>query len=83
MSEEKDTFDREAESLRNRISKAADVLREHCDSVVIIATVAEGDSTQMVWQDRGNHWAIEGAMERLLRLKLAIEEKRDSENTEL
>lgn len=59
-----DDFDKEALLLRDRIAGAADLLREHCDSVVIIATISEGDSSQMVFQTRGNTYAVRGSIER-------------------
>jgi hypothetical protein len=65
MNAEPDAFDREALALRDRLIKIADELREFGDSVVIAVTICEGDSSQMVWQSRGNAYAAIQSAERV------------------
>jgi hypothetical protein len=83
VSEEKqDAFDRLALETLAKVKRMADELREYCDSVVIITTIAEGDSSQMIFNTRGNRYAIEGSVERFKRMERAVEEKRDQGQTE-
>jgi hypothetical protein len=42
---EPDAFDRLAEETMKKVAGMADTLREFCDSVVIITTICEGDSS--------------------------------------
>jgi hypothetical protein len=65
MSAEPDAFDKDAIALRDRLIRIADELREFSDSVVIVCTICEGDSSQMVWQKRGNVYASIQSTERV------------------
>ena len=69
MSEPIDDFDRDALALRDRIREASDLLREHCDSVVILATLSIGDSSTMIYQSRGNIYAVDGSIARYTEMR--------------
>lgn len=81
MSEEKDDFDRDAEALRDLIVKTGHNLREHCDSIVIIATLSAGADSQMIFDHRGNIYAVDGSISRFSEMR-ANQRKRVDEGIE-
>lgn len=83
MSDEKqDEFDLLALDVLGRVKKSADELREFCDSVVILATINEGDSSQLIYQQRRNHLAQEGSIRRMERILMIQEAQRDFKGEE-
>jgi hypothetical protein len=56
MKEEKD-------QLQEKISKAADELGEHCESVIILASVREEDMDSILYAYRGSYHTCIGLME--------------------
>lgn len=75
--EPEDAFDKLANDTLAKVKRMADELREFCDSVVIVVTICEGDSSQMISNKRGNHYGIEGSLERFRRKELDREAKQD------
>lgn len=79
---DQDAFDRDAQALRDMVVQSAIKLREHCDSVVIICTMAEGSDSQMIFDRRGNVYAVMGSIERYSEIHSEHRHRDDLEDEE-
>lgn len=83
MSDEQDAFDREALALRDKVLKLSSELREHCDSVVILCTISEGADSQLIFDHKGNIYAVRGSVDRFVQMLENRQQKIDEEAEEL
>ena len=77
---DKDAFDSDALALRDLLIQKANELREHCDSVVILCTLSEGADSQMVYDYKGNIYAVDGSVQRFIEMRSMAKKKLDEES---
>lgn len=80
MSDSPDAFDKEVMSIRDRVLKHSADLREYCDSVIIVCTISEGLDSQMIFDYKGNTYAIRGSLDRMVEMLANTRRKQDQED---
>lgn len=63
--------------LRDKAMACAGILREFADSVVIVCTLNEGENTDLIYTDKGHHWAGIASVRRYLDIKAIEQKKKD------
>jgi hypothetical protein len=56
--------------LHDRVTKAAESLREFCDSVVIVCTIQEGTNTHFSAMHKGNGYACDASVQAWLKMRI-------------
>jgi len=77
MSNSPDAFDKQALEIRDLVLKRSAELREHCDSVIIVCTINEGTDSQLIYDYKGNIYAVRGSADRFVEMLAAKRRKMD------